>query len=120
MDTLTLDGEILHKLVLLGELLLVGHVGFLDGGHFGAHFGEDEELRVVGSGGEGVDTLVGEFYGVVFLVDDEEEGVGCYMHVLVVLLHIEVLCLLHLCFYAWLAKELDERPVLWETLVGAE
>ena len=120
VDTLTLDGIVLHKLVLLCELILITYFSSLNVGHFSADIRQNEKLRVVRSRSESVNTLICQLDRIILLVNDEEEWICGDGHVLVVLLHVVVLRLEHLCLNARLREELNEGAVLGETLVGAE
>ena len=88
--------------------------------HLASDIGQDEEIRVVGSAGQGVDTFVGEVDGLVLLVDDEIELVGGDVHVLLVLLEVELLGLLQAHFDARFGEVFDERLRFRHTLEGAE
>ena len=77
--------------------------------HLGTYVRQDEEVRVVGRTGEGIDTLVGQLDGLVLLVDDEIELVGRDMHVLLVLLEVELLGLLEAHLDTGFREVLDER-----------
>ena len=54
------------------------------------------------------------------VVDDKEERIGDGRHLLLVVLHIVVLDPLEKGFHTRLTEELDERLVLWQTLVRTE
>ena len=117
VDALALDSIVLQQLVLLLELFLVSETRFFERRYFGADIGQHKELRVFRRAGQGVYTLLCQLDGVVLFVNHKVERIGHDVHVAIVLLHIEVLGLEHLRLDAGLAQELDERPVLGQTLV---
>ena len=119
MQPLRLDRVVVQRLVLLGGLLLGAHVAFLDIGHDRPHVGQHEELFFVDVFGKHFLPLVLQFDRVQLLVDDEVEIVDDFGHSPVVVLHVDVLGLLHLRLDALLREELDERLVLGQTFVGA-
>ena len=88
--------------------------------HLGTYVRQDEEMRIVGRTGEGIDTFIGQFDGLVLLVDDEIEFIRRDMHVLLILLEVELLGLLHAHFDTRFREELDECLGFRQTLEGTE
>ncbi len=121
MHALRLDAVVGHYVVLTLLFLLGGQGGVvLHLGNLATHIGQDEELRVLGGTRQGINTLVGQFDSLVFLVDDEIEFVGGDVHVLLVLLHIELFGLLQAHLDTRLAQILDQGFVFRHTLERTE
>ena len=119
MDALRLDGVVVDDLVALLRLLLGRERALLEFGHLGADVGQHEETVLVEVFREHLVTLVGELHRIESLVDDEVKVVGDFGHAAVVVLHVDVLGLLHQRLDTRLRQVLDERLVLGKTLVDA-
>ena len=120
MHALRLDRVCLQQVVLLLLLLLCGEVFILDCGKERGDVGQDEELRVGGTAGQHVDTLVRQLDAVVLLVDDEIERLDSLWHLAVVVSHILCLDLEEYLLYSLFAEIADERVVLRQRLVDTE
>ncbi len=120
MNPLCLYGIVRYELFLLGEFLLVGDVLLLYLSHLYSDVRKHEELRVADQGGDVLVTLVGQFDALVVLVDDEIQRIGDNMHFLVLVLHVEIVGRLKELFHSLLGKELDQRIVLRQSLVGSQ
>ena len=119
VHTLRFDSVVVDERVALLRLLLDCPFALFDLGHFGADVGHHEESVFIEVFRQRLVSLVGQLHRVELLVDDEEEVVGDFGHTAVVVLHVDVLGLLHLRLDALLREELDERLVLGQTFVGA-
>ena len=104
MDTLALQCEVLHQLILLSLSLGCAEGRMLDCGYLGAHIREDEEVRIRDFGRQDIVSLVGEVNSMVLLIDHEIKFVGNLRHLALIVLDIEVLCLLHQLLHARLAE----------------
>ena len=121
MHALALHGVVGEEFVFLGQAFLVGNRAVaLEHGEFGGDVGQHEELVVFHLVGQPFVALVGEVYGVQFLVYHEIERLYRFGHAAVVVLHVYFLRLEHAGLDAGLGEELDERVVLGQCLVGAE
>ena len=120
MYAFRLDGIVGEQGILLGQTLFFAQVLFIfQFGKLGGDVGQYEEGGVGRVSADEVNTLVGEVDAVQLLVDDEVERIGHFVHALVVLLHVDFLCLQHTGLDALFAQELDERLVLGQSLVAA-
>ena len=121
VDTLALQGVVLHKGILLLLLLLGGEFRvLLDLGNLASNVRKHEEIRVGDSIGEQVVPLVGHVHGMLLLADHEIQFVGDDVHLALIVLHIVVLGLLHQLLHTLFAEEFDQRLVLRKTLVGTQ
>ena len=98
--------------------LLGREVGMLYLGGLGSHVRQDEEILVADGLGQHVVTLVGHVHGMKLLVDHEEQRVGDHGHLPLVVLHVEVLGLLHQLLHSRLGEAFDQRGVFRQSLVG--
>ncbi len=109
---------LVDELVLFGGLLLGTQVALLDLRHRSPDVGQHEKAVFTDVAGKELVALIGEFHRIELLVDHEEKLVGDLRHAPVVVLHVDVLHLLHQGLVARLAEELDERFVFGQPLVG--
>jgi len=86
----------------------------------GGDVGEHEELRILIAVGEHVETLVGQLYRTVLLVDDEIERVGDLRHLARVVLQVIGLGLEQGVLHTLFREELDKGAVFGQPLEGAE
>ena len=121
MDTLALEGEILHQGIFLLRLFLGAQrsviLDFSDGR---THVRQDEEVRIGNGGSQHLMALVGHVHAVLDLGDDEVKLVRHLRHLPLIILHIVGFRLLQELFHALLGQELDQRLVFRETLVAAQ
>ena len=105
LDTIVREDVVFLLLLLLGSDRGVA----FQFRHLASHIRQDEEVRVIGRAGQGINTLVRQLDGFVLLVDDEIEFVGSDMHVLLVLLQVELFGLLQPHFDTRLGEIFDQR-----------
>ena len=121
MDTLGLDAVVGVDIVFALLHLVRRETGLvLEIRDLRSYVRQDEEIRVIGRTGEGIDTLIGEFDGLILLIDDEEELVCRDMHVLLILLEVELFGLLETHLDTRLAQILDEGLGFGQTFEGTE
>ena len=99
MNALRLHRIIGHNGILAGRHFFFAQLLFLQIGNLAAHIREHEEIGVFGLTGERLCAQIRQFDMFVFLVNNEVKWIGSNMHVLVLLLHIELLRLLQAHFY---------------------
>ena len=114
------NGVVSQQFVLLLEFFLVGQVRhILQFRELSGDIGEYEQGRVFWVAGNQVYTFVCQIYAVQLLVDDEIQRISHLMHTLVVLLHIDFLCLEHTGLDALLTQELNQRFIFRQCLMAA-
>ena len=115
-----LHAVVSQNLIFLLAFLFVAQSCLLHFSHFATHIWEYEELGIFHVACERINTLVGEFDSLMFLINHEIELVGSDMHMLLVFLHIELFGLLQAYFHTRLAQVFDQRFALWHTFECAE
>ena len=120
MDTFRLNRIVLEQFVFFRQFFLFREPHFFDIGDFSTDIRHNEELRVVGSARQRIDTLIGQFNRVMFFVDNKVKRIGSFRHITVVILHIVLFGLQQDGLDTIFTKELDERCILRKRLVGPE
>ena len=114
------EGVLTEQLILGRQPFFDGHIAFFEGSNFASYVGQDEESLVVHVPRQRIVSLVGEFHGVQFLVDNEVEVIGHFVHPFAVVLHVEVFGFLHEGFHSGFGEELDKGFVFGEPLVHGQ
>ena len=65
-------------------------------------------------------TLVGQFDGMLLLIDHEVQRISNFRHLALIVLDIEVFGFLHQLLHARLTQELDERLIFRKSLMATE
>ena len=121
MYALALYGVVGKEFVLLGKTLLLTQVFLvLKLRQLGCDIGQDKEIGILVGTAYQFNTLVSQVYAVEFLIDYKVEGFYSLGHTLVLLLHVDLLGLLHAHLDTGLAEELDKSLVLGQGLETAE
>ena len=120
VHALSLDGISLERGVFHFLMFLLGSLLVLNGRQLGGDVGKDEEIGVLGRACQHLDTLVGQLNAMVFLINDEEQGLHSLGHLPIVVGHIFSLHLEKELLYSLFAKIANERIVLRKTFVSTE
>ena len=121
VHALALDGIFLQEGVLLLQALLFGKaLVALEEGKLGSNVGQDEEGGIAHLLGQPFVTLVGEVNALEFLVYHEVKRRSGLGHTLVVILHINLLCVEQTGLDARFGEILNEGLVLGQGFVTAE
>ena len=111
MYTFALDRIVCQDFVFLSLLFFFCSLEVFQLGKFGSDIRQYEECRVVGTAGQQVDTLIGQFDTVILFVDHEVQFVGSFMHVAHIFRHEVFFRLQHLCLDTLFAQEFNQRFV---------
>ena len=120
VHALRFHGEVAQHFVFLLLAGVVVATNPLNFGYLGSHVGQHEEVGIVVGSSQEVETFFGEFNGVLFFVDHEEEFIVDDVHVFRLLLHVEVFDFLQQGFHARFAQEFDEGFVFGQTPMRSE
>ena len=119
VHAVALNGVVVEEVILLVETLLVAQsLLVLESGELRGDVGEHEEVLVVHLVGEPFGTFIREVGGVHLLVDNEIQRLDSLRHAAVVVLHVDLLGLLHATLDTLLREVFDERLVLRQRLEG--
>ena len=102
MNSFSLDGVICYELVFCRLLFLGGNVLPVYLRNLGSYIRKHEELRIAYQGGNVLVAFVGHLNRLLLLIDDEIQRIGDNMHLLVLVLHVEVVGLLQKLLHALL------------------
>ena len=120
VNTVALYGEIVVDFLFLGSHFLWRKISMLEFGNLASNVRQLVELWVLAHASQLVHTFVGEFAGALLLVDDEIELVVDNVHILVLLLHVEILRVLQQSFHTCLGEELNQSLVFRQSAIGTE
>ena len=118
VNALALNGVVAHQLVLLVKALLIGKTSLgLKCRELGCDIGQYKQFVIVNLLSKPSGTLIGKVARVHLLVNHEVQRLNALWHTAVVVLHVDVLGILHTSLDTLLREELDQRLVLWHGLV---
>ena len=120
MNTLCLKSIIGKQLILLLHLLLCREAGLLNLRHLYTNIGKNKEPAVIQRVCKQVVALIGKLHALVLLIYYKVELICNLVHLLIVVLHIEILCAYENLLHAGLAQELYKRIVPWQTFMRTQ
>ena len=120
MHTLRLHTIVCQNFIFLLAFFLITQACSLQFCYLATHIWKHKELRIFHIARQGIYTFVRKFNSLMLLINHKVEFIGCYMHMLLILLHIELFCLLQAHFHTWLAQIFNQRFALRHTLKAAE
>ena len=108
VNTLRFYSVVCHKLIMACKFLFFCKVLVLKLCKLSAYVWKHKETWVAGICGDKVNTLVSKLYAVMLLLNHKEEVICNLRHTLVVLLHVDSLCLEHGSLNSRLAQIFDK------------
>ena len=118
VNTLALNGVVTHQLVFLVQTLLICETCLsLESRKLCCNIGQYKQLVIIYLLSQPSSTLICKVARVHLLVNHEVQRLNALRHTAVVVLHIDVLCVLHTALDSLLREELDEWLVLRHSLV---
>ena len=118
VHTLTLYSVVAHQLIFLIQTLLIGESGLsLESRQLGSDIGQHKQLVIVYLLSQPGSTLIGQVAAIHLLIYYEVQRLNTLRHAAVIVLHVDILGILHTSLDTFLREELNQWLVLRHGLV---